>query len=268
MKKIYFAPNWGYSSERMVEDYIKQTPADSGIWENITHTNNLKEADYLVIQDNCPPDLFNYFEKSKRLYFSREAMTPNVINNFPKESVVRNSFWDNTNILWTKWWYPNKSSGGIGLSYDYLIDEKPINKNKLLSCIQSDKMLTKGHVLRHNFLRNLISVYPDEIDLYGSIRFANKKLKNNDKTHGLDPYKYCLAFDNQDNIRNFFGTQFTDAILRWTVPIYWGGADLDKYFPEKSFIKIDLNKNHKHIIEQVMEIIDEDDYDDRIDSLK
>jgi len=74
-----------------------------------------------------------------------------------------------------------------------------------------------------------------------------------------------LCFDNQDTIRDFFGTQFTDAVLSWTVPIYWGGADLQKYFPSKSFIKIDIKNPHE--INRVIEMLRNEDYKERVEAL-
>ena len=74
MKKVYFAPNWGLSSEAMVSDYIKQTPGCLGIWNNIKYTLDPHAADYLVIQDQCDKELMNLFEVHQRLYFSREAV--------------------------------------------------------------------------------------------------------------------------------------------------------------------------------------------------
>ena len=265
MKKIYFAPNWGLTSEEMVEDYIRQTPKCEGIWNNISVTLDVNDADYLIIQDNCDSNLFYKFERDKRLYFSREALDSQSINRYTNDIVKRFSYWDETGLLWTKWWYPNKSSGGINKTYDELINEKQINKTKYLSCIQSDKNHQWGHRLRHNFLRDY-SMMADYLDLYGSIRYSNKKLLDNNKCSGLDDYRYTLAFDNQNTIKNFFGTQFTDAILRWTVPIYWGGADLEKYFPEGSFIKLDIENDNE--IERITRLIEKDDYNNRLGALK
>ena len=68
------------------------------------------------------------------------------------------------------------------------------------------------------------------------------------------------------SIEDFFGTQFTDSILRWTVPFYGGGANLSKFFPEKSFIKI--NPSDLSEVDRVKSIIENnDDYKDRIDAL-
>ncbi len=106
-----------------------------------------------------------------------------------------------------------------------------------------------------------------DLHVYGSINCKNRELLENNKRHALDRYKYCLTFDNQMSIENFFGTQFTDSILRWTVPFYGGGANLSKFFPEKSFIKIspsDLSE-----VDRVKSIIENnDDYKDRINALR
>lgn len=269
MKKIYFAPNWGLTPSEMVKDYVKQTPKSSGIWNNLTYTLKFKEADYLIVQDQCDRRFLECMAPKKILYFSREAMTPQIHHLYSPNQVSRNSFWDGTNILWTKWWYPNKSSGGVGLTYDELKKEiNPPKKDKMLSCVQSDKRMTYGHVLRHDFLGKFSSTYSDILDLYGPIRYANKKLLNNDKVNALDPYKYTLAFDNQNVIKDFFGTQFTDAILRWCVPIYWGGADLEKYFPEKSFLKIDITNNQEKEIDKVVNILNSDDYESRLEHIR
>lgn len=267
--KIYFAPNWGLSSRRIVQDYIKQTPGSAGVWNNLTYTLNLREADYLIIQDQCKKRFLEHKSPDKILYFSREAMTPQIHKLYPPDQVIRNSFWDGTNILWTKWWYPKKSAGGVCLTYDELIKEiNPPRKDKILSSVQSDKRMSFGHILRHDFLGKFSSMHPDILDLYGPIKYANKKLPKNNKVHALDPYKYTLAFDNQNTIKSFFGTQFTDAILRWCVPIYWGGADLEKYFPKKSFLKIDIQNNQEKEICKIIDFVKSDNYESRIEDIK
>ena len=266
MKKLYFAPNWGLTSERMIADYIKQTPGNTGQWGDVVVVTNPTEADYLIIQDNCDARALSYFDEDKRLYFSREAMDSVSIHSYP--NTKKYSYWDGSGFLWTKWWYPNKSSGGINKTYDELLAEEspPYDKDRLLSCVQSNKISTEGHQLRYNFLLDFISNKPDLIDLYGAINFSNKELKDNDKFYALSNYKYCLAFDNQDTIKNFFGTQFTDSILYWTVPIYWGGADLNRFFPEDSFIQIDIRKPEE--LNRVIEIVQNDDYESRIPAIK
>lgn len=265
--KVYFAPNWGQTPEEMLKDYSLQSPEGSGKWQDIEATTVLEDAEFLVIQDNCDPILLNKFPKERRLYFSREALDLNSHRKYPPSLVERSSFWDDTGWLWTKWIYPNKSAGGINRTYDALIQEKPPpGKTNLISCVQSNKQMTVGHVLRQEFINKFLNLYPEDLDLFGTMDTANKILPDNDKFHALNEYKYCLAFDNQNSIKNFFGTQFTDSMIYWTVPVYWGGAALSEFFPQDSFIQIDITKEGE--AERVMEILKNDDYNKRIPAIK
>ena len=264
MNRIYFSPNWGLTSEEMAENYIYQTPNSSGIWNDIRVTYDVNDADYLIIEDNCFDNgLLNKFQPEKRLYFSREALDDQSHLNYPSSDFLRFSFWDGSGYLYTKWMYPR--NGGISMSYDDLICEKsPIEKTKMISCVQSDKEMTPTHIARKNFIRKYSELNP--IDVYGSIECANSRLVDNDKRTALDDYRYTLAFDNQVILEDFFGTQFTDALLRWTVPIYGGGALLSEYFPENSYIQI--NPEDLGDIDKIVNTISESDYNDRLDDIE
>jgi hypothetical protein len=105
-----------------------------------------------------------------------------------------------------------------------------------------------------------------KLDLFGSVSFANGSMLNNDKFNTLKDYKYCLGFDNQDHIDNFFGTQFTDTILAECVPIFWCGTDLSKHFTDKSFIQFNARDNNE--IDRIINIIKNDNYEERTSSVK
>jgi hypothetical protein len=266
--KIYFAPaistiNRMSSSEEMVSCYIKQSPKESGSWGEITYTTNLNEAEYLIIEDGCSSDIYNRFPPNKRLYFSREALDSSSHYDYPGDQVERSSYWDGSGYLYTKWIYPG-AYGGINMTYDELSAEKEVNKTKTISCVQTDKNRTPIHKARQVFIKKYVHFY--DIDIYGTISCANSELENNNKRTALDQYKYTLAFDNQVTIRDFFGTQVTDALLRWTVPIYGGGGELSKYFPEKSFIKI--NPLNLGDVDRVNDLVQSDDFESRKEAIK
>jgi len=270
IKKIYFAPTEWSTNANFTEDTRYQAPKNLLQWSNIKAVTNLEEADYLVIQDTCPPSILNKFPLSHRLYFSREALTPNIIKSYPPNKVTRCSFWDDSGHLWTRWWYQSTKGisqqgyGGIDKTYDELVKEKAIPKSKILTCILSNKTMCEGHKLRRNFTQQFLTKYPS-LDLYGSVSFSNKKIPQNLKHLALDDYKFCLGFDNQDNINNFFGTQFTDSLLRWCVPIFWCGTDLNNHFPSKAFIQFDARNPNE--IDRIIDIINNDDYSERLDDL-
>lgn len=262
MIKVYFAENWGLTTQQMCENYIRQTPKCSGIWGNIQVTYNIEEADYLIIEDNCSLAEAKYFNNKTRIYFSREALDFDSHIKYPSRHFIRSTFWDGTGYLYTKWVYSG-NAGGITMSYDDLDKETPVVKSKHISTVQSNKKITKVHRDRVALIDKMVG--KTSLDVYGSIGCANKTLSNNDKRSALDDYKYCLTFDNQVSIRDFFGTQFTDSILRWSVPIYGGGADLGKYFPAKSFIKIDPTDINE--VDRIIDLLERDNYDERLDAL-
>jgi len=268
--KIYFAPTPWTDSVGVMEDSRGQSPNNSCIWDNIEATDDIIDAEYLVIQDSCPMDILTQFPKEKRLYFSREALTPNIIHEYPNDLVNRFSFWDGSGYLWTRWWYTSTKAqashgyGGICKSYTELSNEKPKDKTKRFTCVLSNKTQSEGHNIRIGFTEKIIKKYP-KLDLYGSIEFRNKEMPNNDKSLALADYQYCLGFDNQDNIDNFFGTQFTDSVLNWCVPIFWCGTDLNRYFPEKSFIQFNAREDKE--IDRIIDLIENDDYTERIGAI-
>ena len=270
MKKIYFAPTpWAYS-QQVLEDYRHQTPNNSGVWENIQAVTNPDEAEFLIIQDETNDvGLLKKFEPRKRLYFNREALSTGILNRINKEEYRLFSFWDGSGYLPIRWWYgtnvgaSTQGYGGITKTFDELSELKPYEKSKSVCCILSDKVMNEGHQIRKDFAEKYSKKYP--LDLYGSVSFRNCEIPNNDKILALKDYKYCLGFDNQDFIKDFFGTQFSDSVLAWCVPIFWCGTDLRRYFPEGSFIQFDARNPLE--IDRIHEIITNDDYEKRLPAL-
>lgn len=271
MKKIYFAPTPWASSSNVLEDYRHQTPQNSGNWEDVIAVTNPDEADYLIIQDETSDSsLLSKFEPKKRLYFNREALSTGILNRINKDEYNIFSFWDGSGYLPIRWWYgtnvgaSSQGYGGITKTYDELSTLEPYQKTKKLCCILSDKVMNEGHGIRKNFAEKYVNKYP--LDLYGSVSFKNSTIPNNDKILALKDYKYCLGFDNQDFIKDFFGTQFSDTILAWSIPIFWCGTDLRRYFPEGSFIQFDARNPEE--IDRIHQIIENDDYESRLPALK
>ncbi len=268
--KIYFAPTDWASSKQVYDDYKYQTPDNDGVWENIQAVFNPDEADFLIIQDSISDsNLLNKFKPSNRLYFNREALSIGIIDRYPASQYTRFSFWDGSGYLPIRWWYGSnvqmspQGYSGIPLTYDELKKLQPPIKTEKICSILTDKEVNDGHRVRKRFAKQYLSKY--SIDLYGSIQFKNSEIPSNDKSKVLEKYEYCLGFDNQDFIKGFFGTQCTDSLLMWTVPIFWCGTDLRDYLPEGSFIQ--FNARDLNEIDRIHHIIENDDYDSRLRAL-
>jgi hypothetical protein len=269
-KKIFFAPTPWSSSAEVANDYKLQTPNAAGIWKDIEYTDNAHEADFLIIQDECfDLDLLNKFDRLHKLYFNREALSTHLIKSYSSEQFNRFSFWDGSGYLPVRWRYDSELAknpvgyGGIALTYDELVDLKPMVKNRKICAVVSNKKSIEGHKLRRRFVKKFIKKV--DLDLYGTISIRNMEMPENNKFEVLKEYKYSLGFDNQDSIDDFIGTQFTDSILSWTIPIFWCGTDLGKYFPENSFLQFDARDSSE--IDRISHFLQEDNYEDRLNDL-
>ena len=130
-------------------------------------------------------------------------------------------------------------------------------------------------IQRVKFITSLCEKYPNIIDVFGegwdnrlnssykgelkwhnlggTKRLPNKNdLINESKYNGLKDYSYSLCFENS-SYDNYFTEKFTDCILSWTIPIYFGCSNIKNYFPEDSFYIVDINDLNN--IDQVIEII-------------
>jgi hypothetical protein len=265
MKKVYFASTDWATSQKLLEDYKYQTPNNLGIWEDLQGTSNIDEADIIIIQDYTKEkDKLGRFSKEQLIYFSREALDRQSIKNYPEDKYTHFSYWNNTGYLFTRWVYRKQGYGGTSKDYDELMSYQENSKTKGVCCILSDKEMCEGHSLRKNFAKDFLS--KSDLHLYGEVNFRTHQLPDNDKYSTLKDYKYCLGFDNQDNIDNFFGTQFTDALLADCCPIFWCGTDLSNHFPEGSFIQIDIRKEGE--VERVLKLLETDDFEKRKPAIK
>lgn len=133
-------------------------------------------------------------------------------------------------------------------------------KTRALSCIVSSLKQLEGHRLRLNFVTNCKKEIP-AMDLFGKgINFIT------DKMDGLLPYRYSLAIENA-SIPYYFTEKINDCFLAYTVPLYYGCRNIDKYFPSRSYIPIDIN-NSDAAIKKIRDVIENDDWNARLDAVK
>lgn len=129
------------------------------------------------------------------------------------------------------WFYSRSNPRG---AYDTIRDFIPLTKTGEISAVCSAKQ--QGHTLharRYQFVMDLKKSIP-ELELFGKgIRFVTEK------ADALDPFKYHVA------IENFFGPhhwteKLADPFLGACMPVYYGCPNAGEYFPEESFLRIDI----------------------------
>ena len=151
------------------------------------------------------------------------------------------------------WW--------IDGTFDELAKQQPPKKTKKLSAIASTKTLIPGHKLRNDFIALLEQKFP-EVDVFGHGRAHS--LAN--KSQGLLPYEYSIAIENTST-PHYWTEKIADCFLSYTVPVYFGATNISEYFPDGSFIWLDLNDfdQAKHTIERVLT---EDGWNTRLPALE
>ncbi len=244
-------------------DLMRQTPGQRGIWNGIQFTlDNMEECDFLVMLNNrmriptraiCPPENiwalmqepyeegFSDWMVEKHDFFFRVFTHHIPTNNskyIPSHPAIP--------------WHVNRT-------FDHLTSCQIPEKVKNISWIVGDAMDLPGHIKRWSFLE-FIKKMKLPIDIYGKkIRYIE------DKWDGLAPYKYSLAIENNSG-PHCWTEKLADCFLTWTIPFYYGCTNLENYFPEDSFVRIDINRPEESL-EKINDIISEDRWEKYLPAL-
>lgn len=155
-----------------------------------------------------------------------------------------------------KWFY---GDGGQAMkSLDSMRLEQPPDKSLDLSTVCSSKKQKHTlHRKRYDFTQRLKAELPG-LDIFGH---GVRPMK--DKAEALDPYRYHIAIENHRSAHHWT-EKISDAFLGWTLPFYYGCTNLADYFPEGSFIEIDIDDFDKTLA-TIRETIAANSYEKRIE---
>jgi hypothetical protein len=275
---VLFTCPW---SDEIIESYKNNTPNNKGIWKNIEGVTNIDDAEFIIVLD----DLHKSILDKGMEYFTNKFYNNNKIIHFQRENTKilesnKNKSWYiekflpqiKYNISYENdFFYTFAPASFIDKTYDELksLKYEDLNKDKNISCIVSSKVLshiTPNYQKRVDFIKKYSSENVDNIDIYGygwnkQILGDNYKGQlgsyhnnNNDtnKSQGLVNYNYSICLENLLE-EKCISEKATDAILCWSIPIYWGNPCIKKYFPKKSYHLIDIenpdiNKEINNII--------------------
>jgi hypothetical protein len=149
-----------------------------------------------------------------------------------------------------------------GHTYDEIVDNSIPQKTAPLSTVCSSKQQRHTiHKDRYDYTYWLKQQLP-ELEIFGhGVRHIEKKYE------ALDKYRYHLAIEN--HIASHHWTEkLADPLLSGAVPIYYGCINIDEYFPEGSYIAIDIN-NREEAHDTIKSCIsDPQDYGKRLDALR
>jgi len=237
-------PNW---------PWVRQFPHAEPLWENSTYTLDTvpqtePKTDWLVVYDGFFPGHFDTrVPLHRRIFVAGEpesfyqyqsdflrqfgtVITPQADTNHP--NVIVNQPAVN--------WFVGVQFQGHGnpgipkLNFDDFLTAAP-PKTKLCAVICSDKTETAGHRRRKEFVDKLMLELGDKVDFFGRGRNPI-----DDKDTALAHYSFHIALENSEHL-HYWTEKLADSYLRGCMPIYSGCPNIGDYFPEHSFVAIDLN---------------------------
>jgi len=131
-----------------------------------------------------------------------------------------------------KWFY---GDGGTNIKpLDQMLAEPRPEKPLTIATVCSSKRQKHTlHRRRYDFTQRLKDALP-EFDIFGH---GVRPMK--DKAEAVDPYRYHLVIENH-RCDHHWTEKVADAFLGWSLPFYYGCTNLGDYFPDGSFIEIDI----------------------------
>jgi hypothetical protein len=147
-------------------------------------------------------------------------------------------------------WHVNKD-------YEYLKQCGVPEKTRRLSWITSNAKFLRGHRARMQLLEQLKA--KAEFDLFGKgIRYIE------DKWDGLASYRYTIAVENFSG-PYYWTEKIADALLSWTMPIYYGCTNIESYFPKEAMVRIDLHD--PNVVEKILDVVASDRWKQSLDAI-
>ncbi len=153
-----------------------------------------------------------------------------------------------------------KTGFASAYTYEELAALEPPEKRDAVAIVLSRKSLLPGHRRRLRFVRRLKQALGDRLDVFGD---GHRKIGL--KADAILPYKYHLALENTV-MPSYWTEKVADAYLGFALPFVSGPPDLSRWFPEGSFVPIDLD-DMGTAIATVVSGIDRDIYADRLPAI-
>jgi hypothetical protein len=155
-----------------------------------------------------------------------------------------------------------------GKSWDFLNNIKIPEKEFVIGMVTSDLSTLAGHEKRLNFVRRIDESGVD-CKIWGRgdnlLSFKNYRGFLLNKWDAHSRCRYSIVIENSVS-PEYWSEKFADAILGYSLPLYFGATDLEKYFPAGSFVRIDIES--EDCIEYIKELVLSNLYSNRLPFIK
>ena len=245
---------WDYPALR------RQTPGGTFQWKDITFTeDNVETCDHVVVLNHAETNVDVVCSPDRVWAIAGEPPTEHRLDLHRGLPIYSRIYMQDPDRHGARYVHSHGAlPWRVDRSYDELLAMTPPDKPLTASWITSNTPQMQGHRDRLAFLERLrASGAP--VDLFGrGIRPID------DKWDALAPYRYSLAIENFSN--PFYWTEkIVDPLLAWTMPIYFGCTEIERWLPEGSFIRIDIHDPDAP--ERVKEIVASDRWFEQRDAI-
>jgi hypothetical protein len=153
------------------------------------------------------------------------------------------------------------------IGFDFLLNAPIPLKTENLVIINSNLRTLPGHILRANFIEKLCHT-TIKFRLYGGSYWTKFNQYVNNAPNGKWPIfstsKFVLVIENEC-AEYYWSEKFTDAILSYSIPIYYGCPNIHDYFPRGSYYPIDINS--PSALDEIRELLASDYYEKNLNNL-
>jgi hypothetical protein len=276
MKKFKVTCSWD-SDIGIYNRFIRNYITKNNINENFIITKD-NDYDYLAVFNRCrDTSLLSRIPPSNVIGFIMEPSWTNSwdrnIGAYCGKVYFHDEWLLDQNIINIDRFISHPSLMMYHMSNDYI--EKYIsqtfNKSKRISMIVSKSVINNDNVKLYSArmkLANKILQSDLPIDIYGNgwETCGDSRIKGglDNKAGGLIDYQYSIAVENSSE-KNYLTEKFIDCVLCDTVPIYYGCPNAANIYDINTFISLDLFNDN--VINQLRNIIENDNYEKRVDYL-
>ncbi|MFD2257525.1 glycosyltransferase family 10 domain-containing protein [Luteolibacter algae] len=156
------------------------------------------------------------------------------------------------------WYYGMQSERG---TWDSLDSTSPWEKGEDISTVCSSKQMRHTlHQNRYDFTQQLKADLP-ELEIFGhGVRPIE------DKADALDNFRYHLSIENHIS-RHHWTEKLSDPFLAYCLPFYCGCPNAADYFPEESFVPVDITR-YGETLETIRRTIRDNEYNRRLPAIR
>ncbi|MBM9604850.1 glycosyltransferase family 10 domain-containing protein [Desulfopila inferna] len=264
----------GFRKSRPISTLLRQFPGMNPVWGHCSFIfdADCRDYDWLVVYHDLPRN--NGLINEERLACPRERTMlltgePSTITvygtdylrqfgcivTFQEPWAIRHpqAFFRHPGLTW----FYGITSDNKFLSWDELVRRQPGRKDQTISTVCSSRTGTITLHSKRVAFTNWLKEQLPELEIFGH---GVRPMK--DKAEALDPFRYHIAVENHV-YDHHLTEKLPDAFLGYCLPFYHGAPNAADYFPEESFVLIDIN-DRQRTFDIIRSHIANNEYEDRL----